>query len=130
MNYDYLEMVCHRLNEIMVSLYRVDYAVSFGGIFVYLVGWYILYQMYRLWFLKLLIAGDLLYTLQFIFVNRHHFFGYPEEPPSFETMTLLMAVETLLSLASILLQTAGACFGVRYLQRKWADWDKKGEPPG
>ena len=117
------------IHESSVVLARLDDALSFGVLFVWLVGWYILYRMYRLNFLRLIIAGDLLFIALWFFDNRHRFIGHPESLTSMEAETVLFAVGTTLSLAGTIFTTMGACIGVRCLQKVWAEKEKSQPPP-
>ncbi len=112
------------LYESFAILARLDYLLSFAVLFVCLLGWYILYQMYRLRFLRLMIAGDLLYIASFLFENRHIFLGASEEARSLETDLLIKIVSVTISLAGTIFTTMGACMGVRLLQKMWAEKEK------
>lgn len=108
---------------------QLDNAITFGLLFIWLIGWYILYQMHRLSFLKLLMAGDVLFILLWFLRNRHLLIGHPEEPISMVSETLMFVLGGTLRIGGTIFTAMGVCMGVRYLQRTWAAKVAIAEPP-
>lgn len=107
-----------KLSDVFVKVGKYDEAVSFVLLFVWLAGWYMLYQMFRLSFLKWIIAGDLLYVLVWLVDHRHQMFDHED---TLQTLTFFLGVGNTLSFAATILCAIGVCLGIRFLQRKRAE---------
>ncbi|MDD4872181.1 MAG: hypothetical protein PHR77_16620 [Kiritimatiellae bacterium] len=104
--------------EIINYAARLDSALNFGSLFVWLAGWYILYQMTRLGFLKFLIAGYVIYVIDWFIRKRHYFIGH------FANKNVELAIsytDVVINISADILVLIGICMGVSYLQRKWKD---------
>jgi hypothetical protein len=103
--------------------------LCFLGLFIWLAGWYILYQMTRLKFLKLIIVGDILCVAasHFLFRLIQNVTGNP----AFGTDQLAVTVfctREVLSLGGTILTVTGAALGLRHLQRKWTQVENSRAP--
>ena len=105
----------YEILDVLKLIFRFADVLQFGFIFVWITGWYILYQMMRLRFLKLLIVGDIFYAAHWILRNSLHFFRHTTHTADvivvFTTLTLYILATGFAS--------AGACLGLRYLQEEW-----------
>lgn len=98
--------------------------IYLGSNFVWLVGFYILFQMFKLKFLKLLMTAECLAIVYWFWSNLYYFTGVPEEQNSSLTRIVAIAVtETLLRVMPLLVGTTGAIMGVKFLQNKWKGQD-------
>ncbi len=105
----------YEILDVLKLISRFAYVIQFGLIFVWITGWYILYQMTRLHFLRLLIVGDVFYAMEWVLQNSGHFIG-----PTTHTVNVIFVFTILVLriLATGFIAT-GACLGLRYLQKKW-----------
>lgn len=113
----------YEILDVMKLISRFAYVIQFGLIFVWITGWYILYQMTRLHFLKLLIVGDVFYAVEWVLYNSRYFIGHTTHTVN---VILVFATLALKILATGFIAT-GACLGLRYLQKKWADRGRDSE---
>jgi hypothetical protein len=117
-----------KVRDAFVSLGNLDDALGFAVTIAWLVGWYILYHMVRLSFLKWIIAGDILYVVLWLFDHHERFIGYPAYPYGIELSTVLFAVGNAISLAANALCAIGLCLAIRHLQKEWAEQECRQRP--
>ncbi len=116
MNQDTLNLMCHARSTIG-AIYTILCLASY---LVWISVFYILLQITRLKFLRLIIAGNLFFVLGWAITYRGHFIGYPHDPSTSHLM-IMATIQIALNSIGLLLDLAGACYGLRFLQRKWAE---------
>ena len=101
--------------DTLKSILRFANVIQFGLLFVWITSWYILYQMTRLGFLKLLIVGDVFYAVAYVLNYSEYFIGHTTQTG---TLIIVFTLRVLRILATGFIAT-GACIGLRYLQKRW-----------
>ena len=117
MSYELLEFLA-KAGEIMG---RADVVFWLGTILAWLAVWYTVYQLYRLPFIKLIIAADIVFLILWGFQNRAYFIGFPEEAYSPGKAMVFLLAEMSARLLGFTLSFIGAAMGLSYLQQKKRD---------
>ena len=105
----------YEMIDIIKLIARFADVIQFGILFVWITGWYILYQMTRLRFLKLRIIGDVFYAVYWVLHNSHYFTGNVTHTVN----VVLVFTNYALYILAVGSVAVGACSGLRYLQKKW-----------
>ena len=118
---EHIVAIIHSMNTVRDA----NSLLNYFGVYIWLAGWYILYQITKLKFLKIIIAGDICY----VFASKYLFYfflrltGHPRYA-SDQFIAMIMITEEILSIGGTLLTIGGAALGLRYLQRKWTQMEK------
>ncbi len=102
--------------EVYSVVQQCNYVMNFALNFLWIVGWYLLFQITRLRFLKLFIVGHVLYVLYWLLVHREHFVGHLGAT-SYNARLVIGIIEVSILTASTVVFAIGVCRGVRYLQK-------------
>jgi hypothetical protein len=97
------------------TIMRMTNLLQFVGLFVWLAGWYILYQITRLRFIVLIMSGVLLLMLSQV-VGFESIRSIRHPRLCFQCVVILRGFS---AVVGTVLHTTGACLGLRYLQKKW-----------
>ena len=97
--------------------------IVFGYHLVWLIIAYILYQLFRLKFLKIFIAECITSVIAWVWLNRQHFITLPEEAinNSHGVFTFFVILDFVIRSTPIILGTIAAVMGLRYLQNLWKE---------
>lgn len=116
----------HYLQDILRFVSALNIILAFASYFVWIAGWYILLQLTRLNFIKLIIAGDICFIFAWAVAYRSHFISIPVHP-SETYLAAMLTIREILHFIGVILTLVGACYGLRYLQKKWAEKGLPGE---
>jgi len=101
---------------------RIESAIWLGSLFAWAIVFWMLYQKYRLRFLKLLLISEFLWVAHWFWFHRHFWFGHPAPPDDGEAAITHMVIFSVLDFGfrfvPLLLSTIGACMAVQHLQYK------------
>ena len=118
MNYETAQSITH-----MIEIGgRFESALWLGSIFIWAVGYYILFQMYRLRFLKILIVSELLWAVQWLW-SHQVFYPMPSSDvdATLTRFAILSTLDFIIGFMPLAVATIGAIMAVRHLQRKWME---------
>ena len=119
------------LEKINSGIHLAQRILTFAAVPIWLTGFYILYQMYRLKFLKWLVWAQVFYLFEWIYTYRHNWF--PEA--MFSNWSLSMIVfshffNRLIYFVPEVLDVVGAIMGVMWLQDRFREFNAKKENNG
>ena len=130
MNYE----TVHSIGRMLEIGYSLQSALWLGSLFVWAVGFYILYQMYRLRFLMILLVSEGLFVAQWLWLHRNIFFKHSETTNYDDSIIFRMlffdCIDFAFRFIPIAVATIGAVMAVRYLQQKWKETDNSQQHAG
>ncbi|MBA4388019.1 MAG: hypothetical protein C0404_08565 [Verrucomicrobia bacterium] len=117
------------INKVFGVLRVADDIICDAMVLVWLAAWYILYRLFRLSFLRFLIAGELLCLIVMAVPHAYSLVSRLWGPHN-ELTEIVFTIRAAMSLTSTLLTAIGACLGVRYLQNLWTAKDAEERQTG
>ena len=118
MTYETSEQILKALTKIETF----DNLLWFGSLLIWLVVFYILHELFKLKFLKLLIISEVFAIVFWFWANRYYFIGLPtDDSYNVSTEITIAIVDMCLRIIPLLLGTVGAGMGLNYLQKLWKE---------
>ncbi|GEM_PF-5121647 len=100
---------------------RLNNALMLASGIIWLLGFYVLYQITSLKFVKVLMAAELFSILQWFWLNG--FFPVMQTPDSVHdnpaTELFMLAIHVLMNLVPTLLFVIGGALGLKHLRERW-----------
>lgn len=120
-----------KMLEISRGISSLEQAIWLGACFIWGTGFYILHQMFRLKFLKLLIWSEVAGIGYWFWAHRAFFFHswLAEENPSHGKIITLVVIGLVAELLPLILGTTGAVMGLGYVQKLWKERQSANPPP-
>ncbi len=103
---------------------RLGSALMLGSCLIWLTGFYILFQMFRLRFLKVLMLAEVLSIVQWAWSQRFLMFGGGFRLPGSSNIAVSLAyswMDFLIRSAPTVAYLVGGILALRYLQRRWKE---------
>ena len=110
------------IGQIFSHIENIERVVWFVAPLIWIVIYYILYQIFRLKFLKLFISAEAVGILYWIWSHLYYFTGVPTEPnDSLSHITLVWFIEITLRFTPQILYVIGGVICLKYLQVKYKE---------
>ena len=106
--------------KIFGAVENLERVAWFAAHLIWITIYYILYQMFKLKFLKLMITAEGVGIVFWIWSHLYYFTGVPEEQnTSLGYTTLVLSANLLLRITPLVLVIIGGSLGLKYLREKW-----------
>jgi len=106
------------------TMFSLANAIWFGSYFVWGIGFYLLFKLYHLKFLKVLIWAEVTGGLSWFWINRPYFAPNLMAVTEYSTDTdiaTLAILDMIFHLTPILVGTIGAIMGLMHIQNIWKE---------
>jgi len=111
--------VAESIGSVIGVFESLEEAIWFGSHFLWIVIYYILFQIFRYPFLKFLIAAEVMGVIYWFWSHLFYFTGVPENQNySLAQITVIGITETLLRTAPLILGTIAGICALKKLQMK------------
>ena len=102
----------------------LEQAIWFGSIFVWGIGFYVLYQLYHLKFLKVLVWSEVTGLAFWFWINRFYFAPnfmiVTDNSPNGQVVFIAM-LDMIIRLTPLILGTTGAVMGLHHVKKIWKE---------
>ena len=111
-----------KILKALVKIEVFDNMLWLGSLLIWLVALYILHEIFKFKFLKLLMISEVFGIVFWFWANRYYFIGMPD-PDSYNVTseTIIATLDMCLRLIPLLTGTIGAGMGLNYLQKLWKE---------
>lgn len=123
-----MSSVGESLESFAKTLDQAGFALDVAQSLIWISGWYLVYRLWNQKWALLILWGDIINFIVWIYSLRHHFIGFPEKAPSEDFVLIDMVTRRLLIFVSSVLITLGAAKGLMLLQRRSREMNRRTTP--